>query len=43
MLADPRTLTVEAIMDRTRYALAGRFADICSIADLLERYETSTG
>jgi nicotinamidase-related amidase len=43
MLADPRTLTVQAIMDRTRYALANRFADICSIADLLKRYEASTG
>jgi nicotinamidase-related amidase len=37
MLADPRTLTVDAIMDRTRYVLAGRFAAVCSIDDLLER------
>ncbi len=43
MLADPRTLTVEAIMDRTRYALAGRFAAVCSITDLLERYEAVPG
>ena len=43
MLADPRTLTVDAIMDRTRYVLAGRFAAVCSIADLLERYEAMSG
>ncbi len=41
MLADPRTLTVEAIMDRTRFVLAGRFAAVCSIAELLERYESA--
>ena len=41
MLADPRTLAVEAIMDRTRFVLAGRFAAVCSIAELLERYESA--
>jgi len=30
-------------MDRTRYALAGRFAAVCSIADLLGRYEAASG
>lgn len=35
LLADPRTLPVEAIMERTRYALAGRFARIATIADLV--------
>jgi nicotinamidase-related amidase len=34
LLADPRTLPVEAIMERTRYALAGRFARIATIAEL---------
>ncbi|MGN6791372.1 MAG: cysteine hydrolase family protein [Streptosporangiaceae bacterium] len=43
MRADPLTLTVDAIMDRTRYVLAGRFAAVCTIADLLERYEAVPG
>ncbi len=43
MLGDPRTLTVDAIMERTRYVLAGRFAAVCSIAELLERYEAAPG
>jgi nicotinamidase-related amidase len=43
MLADPRTLTAEAIMDRTRYVLAGRFAAVCSIDDLLQRYQAAPG
>lgn len=43
MLADPRTLTVDAIMDRTRYALAGRFAAVNSIADVLEHYAAAPG
>jgi nicotinamidase-related amidase len=34
LLADPRTLSAESIMERTRYALSGRFATICSIAEL---------
>ncbi len=34
LLADPRTLSSEAIIERTEYALAGRFAKIASIADL---------
>jgi nicotinamidase-related amidase len=35
LLADPRTLPVDAIMERTRYALAGRFARIAAIAELV--------
>jgi nicotinamidase-related amidase len=34
LLADPRTLSSEAIMRRTEYALAGRFATIATIAGL---------
>ncbi|MDR2983340.1 MAG: isochorismatase family protein [Nocardiopsaceae bacterium] len=41
MLADPRTLTAAEIMDRTRYVLAGRFAAVCSIAEVLEQYESA--
>jgi nicotinamidase-related amidase len=41
MLADPRTLTVAEIMDRTLSVLAGRFAAVCSIAEVLERYESA--
>ena len=43
MLGDPRTLTVDEIMERTRYVLAGRFAAVCSIAELLQRYEAAPG
>jgi nicotinamidase-related amidase len=32
LLADPRTLPVSAIVERTEYALAGRFATIATIA-----------
>ena len=34
ILADPLTLTVDALIERTEYALAGRFAEIRSMADL---------
>ncbi|MEV5555534.1 isochorismatase family protein [Nonomuraea wenchangensis] len=34
ILADPRTLGVEAIVERTEYALAGRFATIRTVAEL---------
>lgn len=34
LLADPRTLGTAAIIERTEYALAGRFATISTIADL---------
>ena len=35
LLADPRTLPVEAIIARTEYALAGRFATIATVADVV--------
>ncbi|MFC6884450.1 isochorismatase family protein [Actinomadura yumaensis] len=34
VLADPRTLPVGAVIDRTEYALAGRFATLASVDDL---------
>ncbi|GAB2631581.1 isochorismatase family protein [Streptomyces capparidis] len=34
LLADPRTLSTDAIVERTEYALAGRFATIRSTAEL---------
>ena len=33
LLADPRTLPASAVIERTEYALAGRFATIATIAD----------
>ncbi|WP_035854410.1 cysteine hydrolase family protein [Cryptosporangium arvum] len=35
ILADPRTLGVDAILERTEYALAGRFARIASTGELV--------
>ncbi|MCW2934013.1 MAG: isochorismatase hydrolase [Actinomycetia bacterium] len=37
LLADPRTLPVSAVIERTEYALAGRFATIATIADVAGR------
>jgi hypothetical protein len=34
LLADPRTLPASAVIERTEYALAGRFAAITSLAEL---------
>ena len=34
LLADPRTLPARAVIERTEYALAGRFATIATIADV---------
>ena len=34
ILADPLTLTVDALIERTEYTLAGRFAEIRRMADL---------
>ena len=34
LLADPRTLPASAVIERTEYALAGRFATITSLAEL---------
>jgi hypothetical protein len=33
LLADPRTLPASAVIERTEYALAGRFATIATIAE----------
>ena len=35
VLADPRTLSTAEVMQRTEYALAGRFARVCSVAELV--------
>jgi nicotinamidase-related amidase len=35
LLADPRTLSAEEMVARTEYALAGRFATIATVADLV--------
>jgi nicotinamidase-related amidase len=35
LLADPRTLTASAVIERTEYALAGRFAAIATIAEVV--------
>lgn len=37
VLADPRTLSTAAIIERTEYALAGRFATIVTVDDIVER------
>ena len=34
LLADPRTLPVSAVIERTEYALAGRFATIATLAEV---------
>ncbi|MCW2915851.1 MAG: cysteine hydrolase [Actinomycetia bacterium] len=34
ILADPRTLPADEVIARTEYALAGRFATICTVAEL---------
>ncbi len=36
LLADPRTLSAEDIVARTEYALAGRFATVTRVAELVE-------
>lgn len=37
ILADPRTLSSEAILERTAYALAGRFAEIATVDEVVSR------
>jgi nicotinamidase-related amidase len=37
LLADPRTLSASAVIERTEYALAGRFATIATIAEAVGR------
>jgi nicotinamidase-related amidase len=36
ILADPRTLPADEVIARTEYALAGRFATICTVAELTD-------
>jgi hypothetical protein len=36
VLADPRTLPADAVIERTEYALAGRFATIATIAEVTQ-------
>lgn len=43
LLADPRTLPAEAIISRTEYALAGRFATVATVTELTSRPEVLTG
>ena len=42
LLADPRTLPASAVIERTEYALAGRFATIATIAEVTGAAEGST-
>jgi nicotinamidase-related amidase len=37
LLADPRTLSASAVIERTEYALAGRFATIATIEEVIGR------
>jgi len=43
LLADPRTLPASAVIERTEYALAGRFATIATIAEVIGTGVTGTG
>ena len=43
LLADPRTLPASAVIERTEYALAGRFATIATIAEVLAAAGSLTG
>jgi nicotinamidase-related amidase len=40
LLADPRTLPAHAVIERTEYALAGRFAALATIADVIAQPAT---
>jgi nicotinamidase-related amidase len=42
LLADPRTLPASAVIERTEYALAGRFATIATIAEVVGAADTLT-
>ena len=42
LLADPRTLPAGAVIERTEYALAGRFATIATIEEVSGRPTTLT-
>jgi hypothetical protein len=37
LLADPRTLPASAVIERTEYALAGRFATVATIEEVIGR------
>jgi nicotinamidase-related amidase len=41
LLADPRTLPARAVIERTEYALAGRFATIVTIAEVTAQADRS--
>jgi isochorismatase family protein len=41
LLADPRTLAASAVIERTEYALAGRFATIATIAEVTGQQSTA--
>src|ERR1700760_411946 len=43
LLADPRTLPSSAVIERTEYALAGRFATIATIAEVTGQAAVLTG
>jgi nicotinamidase-related amidase len=43
LLADPRTLPASTVIERTEYALAGRFATIATIAQVLAAAGSLTG
>lgn len=43
LLADPRTLSADAIIERTEYALSGRFATIATIAEVLGKAPAPLG
>lgn len=43
LLADPRTLPATAVLERTEYALAGRFATIATIAEATREVTPSAG
>src|ERR1700735_4066924 len=43
LLADPRTLPASAVIERTEYALAGRFATTATIAEVREAAVSLTG
>jgi nicotinamidase-related amidase len=43
MMADPRTLSAAAVVERTEYALAGRFATIATVDEVVEAVREPAG
>jgi nicotinamidase-related amidase len=43
LLADPRTLPAEAVIERTEYALSGRFARIATVDEVVSGAAAETG